>query len=349
MKVSNGRKTSTESLSLKLFVALAFILGEFMMEPQKAFSNDEKELRDTGMVCAIDMGSNTLKLIIAEIKNGEYRQYLDDRKTIGVGDDLRKSEMESGRKIISESKGKEILSLLTAFQDECKRKTGSRKIYGIATAAFREAENGPVIAEELHKQDVDVKILSTEEESIYAYEASTLGEPGLAVVDLGSRTTEFVSRAESGPYQWVALPIGYKTAWDDFYEKADTFGQASTEHLKKLSELVREQEEKILVHHRQLKVIEVGETASYVLGIAQNQIEGKVVTHSQVQNKLKELHAMDKEYFADLKKTFKDAAKVLPRLVFLDLILKKTGYEEFYGTNRELNVAIVYRISHSGS
>jgi hypothetical protein len=56
---------------------------------------------------------------------------------------------------------------------------------------------------------------------------------------------------------------------------------------------------------------------------------------------------MKADSFLTLKKDFKDAAKVLPRLVFIDFILSQTNHDRFIGTDRELNVAIVYRISRA--
>ena len=94
-------------------------------------------------------------------------------------------------------------------------------------------------------------------------------------------------------------------------------------------------------------MIEVGEAASYILGIPQDQIEGQVITHAQIKNKLRDLYAMDPKSFAELKENFEDAARVLPRLVLMDFILAETGYDKFRGTNRELNVAIVYKRSRS--
>lgn len=304
-----------------------------------------ESLRDTGRVCAVDMGSNTFKFIVAEIKNGEYLQYTDIRKGSGVGDDLRKSEKESGRKVISADKVKEIRAILSDFQDECERQTHSRKMHAIATAAFREAENGKTISQQLQQDGIDLQILTAEGESIYAYEAATSGEPGLSVIDLGSRTTEFVAKRAMDNYEWVALPIGYKTAWDDFYQNTETFSEASAQHLKKLHELVEEKGEKILSQGSEVVVIEVGETASYVLGIPQSEIEGKIITHFQIQKKLKDLAALTPKSFAELKSNFKDASKVLPRLVFLDDVLSLTRFEKFRATDRELNVAIVYRLS----
>ena len=128
-----------------------------------------------------------------------------------------------------------------------------------------------------------------------------------------------------------------------FTQNAETFKQASTQHLKKVKEIIGEHQINILKAQQELRMIEVGEAASYILGIPQNQIEGKVITHAQVKNKLSDLYALNSKSFAELKTNFKDAARVLPRLVLVNFILGETGYDKFRGTNRELNVAIVYK------
>jgi exopolyphosphatase/pppGpp-phosphohydrolase len=292
------------------------------------------------------MGSNTFKFIVAEIKDGQYIQYIDIRKTAGVGDDLNKSKSESGRKLISDHKLKDMKAMLKDFQDQCEQKTKSRKMYAIATAAFREAENIQNISQEIKQLDIELQVLSGEDESIYAYEAATLGEPGFTVVDLGSRTTEFVHRVGE-KYQWKEIPTGYKIAWDEFYVNSETFVEGFSKHINKLKEMFAETEEQILNAEQALKIIEVGETASYVLGIPQDQIEGKVITQLQIRKTLNQLFAMDRKSFMKLKKDFKDAPKVLPRLVLLDFILAGTAHEKFTATDRQLNVTIVYKRSRS--
>ena len=308
----------------------------------------QKSLRDTGRVCAVDMGSNTLKLIVGEVKNGEYIQHLDIRKTGGVGDDIEASERKLKRKLISEPKLTEVLTILSGFQDECERQTKSRKLQGIATAAFREAENIQSVLQKFQETGVTIQVLTPEEESRYAYVSATLGEPGFAVLDLGSRTTEIVNEGDS-THEWVLLNTGYKVAWDDFYETSTTFEEASTKHLSALKKIVRDQDWKILQNQKELVVIEVGEAASYLLKIPQEQVEGKIITQTLLQEKLKMLRSMDAKAFADLKKSFKDAARVLPRAIFLELTLERTGYKSFRCTNRELNAAIILLMARSST
>jgi exopolyphosphatase/pppGpp-phosphohydrolase len=325
---------SNEFVCLLYIVAIVFPLAV----------NAEIKHRDTGVVCAVDMGSNTFKFIVAEIKNGEYIQHVDVRKTLGVGDDLKKSEKETGKKAISQQKLQQILSALKEFQEECDRKTGSRKMHAIGTAAFREAENTEAVSEVIHEQGVEFKVLSGKEESIYAYESATSGEPVFAVVDLGSRTTEFVKNVNR-EYEWEEIATGYKVAWDEFYEHADTFADASSRHRNRLKEIIQENQVNILRGAKELRAIEVGEAASYILGIPQKEIEGKIIHYSQIRRKLKDLSSMDRKAFADFKTNFQDAAKVLPRLVLLEFILAELDSDSFRGTDRELNVAIVYRLA----
>jgi exopolyphosphatase/pppGpp-phosphohydrolase len=327
-------------MEVRKFLCFLLLLSHCMISS----SQTQDVLRDTKRICAVDMGSNTFKFIVAEIRNGEYIQHTDIRKTAGVGDDLRASELTLKRKVISDAKLQEIQSLLAEFQNQCKQQTGSDILHAIATAAFREAENIDFVRKKLQERGVQVKVLTAEEESAYAYEAATLGKSGFAVLDLGSRTTEFVNK-RINEFEWVLLNTGYKVAWDDFYESAPAFHKAASRHTSSLRGIIRDQDWKILQNQKELVVIEVGETASYLLGLSQDQIEGKVISRSHLQQKLKELQQMDEKTFADLKRNFKDAARVLPRAVFLEFVLDKTGYDGFRCTNRELNAAVILRLA----
>ena len=43
---------------------------------------------DTGLLCAIDMGSNNFRLIVGEMKGGKYLQHHFTKDRLGVGDDM---------------------------------------------------------------------------------------------------------------------------------------------------------------------------------------------------------------------------------------------------------------------
>jgi hypothetical protein len=58
-------------------ISLLLLMG--LLFPFSAASSD------TGLVCAIDMGSNTFKLILGEMKEGNYVQHHFIKDRLGVG------------------------------------------------------------------------------------------------------------------------------------------------------------------------------------------------------------------------------------------------------------------------
>src|SRR5688572_21902972 len=68
---------------------------------------------DTGPVCAIDMGSNNFKLIIGEMKGGEYRQHYYMKDKLSVGTDISKTG------VIHRDKLKEIRQVLGRYLSAC--------------------------------------------------------------------------------------------------------------------------------------------------------------------------------------------------------------------------------------
>jgi hypothetical protein len=95
---------------------------------------------DTGLVCAIDMGSNTFKLILGEMQEGNYVQHHFTKTRLGVGDDMSKTG------VISPPKLKEIRQTLQKYLVICESK-GISTIAAVATAAFREAKNQDDVVE----------------------------------------------------------------------------------------------------------------------------------------------------------------------------------------------------------
>lgn len=82
-------------------IALLFLMA--LLFPFSAASSD------TDLVCAIDMGSNTFKLILGEMQEGNYVQHHFTKTRLGVGDDM------SNTGVISPPKLKEIRQTLQKY------------------------------------------------------------------------------------------------------------------------------------------------------------------------------------------------------------------------------------------
>jgi exopolyphosphatase / guanosine-5'-triphosphate,3'-diphosphate pyrophosphatase len=144
------------------------------------------------MLCAaIDIGSNTTRLLVAEPVDGQLKKVMEQRAYTRINKAIR----DSGA--IPEEKAAEVAEVV-ATQVRLARELGAETIRAVATAAMREASNGQSVAEEIGGEaGVPVDILSDDEEGRLSFigATKTLGHPveGLVgVVDVGGGSTEII-------------------------------------------------------------------------------------------------------------------------------------------------------------
>src|ERR1700722_531634 len=127
-----------------------------MAEP---FLNDKKEENSQEYIAALDLGTNTCRLLIAEVTSDGYQVVDSFVRVIRLGDEL------ATRGHISEEAMRRALSALTICADKIKGYEVKRGRY-IATAACREASNGEVFLQKIYaKTGLEVEVISTAEEA----------------------------------------------------------------------------------------------------------------------------------------------------------------------------------------
>ena len=144
------------------------------------------------MLCAaIDIGSNTTRLLVAEPVDGQLKKVMEQRAYTRINKAIR----DSGE--IPAKKASEVAEVV-ATQVRLARELGAETIRAVATAAVREASNGAVVAKQIGDgAGVPVEILSEQEEGRLSFigATKTLGHPvdGLVgVVDVGGGSTEVI-------------------------------------------------------------------------------------------------------------------------------------------------------------
>jgi exopolyphosphatase/guanosine-5'-triphosphate,3'-diphosphate pyrophosphatase len=144
------------------------------------------------MLCAaIDIGSNTTRLLVAEPVDGQLKKVMEQRAYTRINKAIR----DSGE--IPVEKAAEVAGVV-ATQVRLARELGAETIRAVATAAVREASNGAVVAKQIGDgAGVPVEILSEREEGRLSFigATKTLGHPvdGLVgVVDVGGGSTEVI-------------------------------------------------------------------------------------------------------------------------------------------------------------
>jgi len=144
------------------------------------------------MLCAaIDIGSNTTRVLVAEPVEGQLKKVMEQRAYTRIGKGLD----EDGA--IPAEKAAEVAEVV-ATQVRLAQELGAEPIRSVATAAVREAPNGEQIAAAIGEASgVPVEILGDEEEGRLSFigATKTLGHPvqgKVAVVDVGGGSTEVI-------------------------------------------------------------------------------------------------------------------------------------------------------------
>lgn len=284
----------------------------------------------TGKICVVDMGSNSFKLILGEMSAGAYLQRHVEKKTLEVGDDMSKT----GR--ISEEKLQDIQKTLTEFKNRCESK-GAVSVSAVATAAFREAENGGAVVEIGKRVDIPVEIATEERESTLAYLTATNGVGDRAVIDNGSRSIELIARSDpNDPPRWKVIPLGYRSAYRQFFQDAATFGEAYDSMRQALARELTDV--RFMAGRADFVGIELDELAKYVL--KKNKVNGARLTLTALSKGIARLNAQHATEFAKLKEV-PEIDRVLPRIVALEYILQKTGYRSVVVVEKELGVGLI--------
>ena len=205
----------------------------------------------------------------------------------------------------------------------------------VATAAFREAKNKGEVAKIAESLNLPLEIASEERESQLAYLVSTLGKPNFAVIDNGSRSIELVTRSASG-YQWDVFNLGYRIAFQQFFESARTFAEADEGYRKALARHLSTAS--FMKNRDGYMGVEMEDVARYLL--AQDRVDGALVSLDMVSRRIATLRAMSEVEFSQLKKA-RDIDQILPRLVVLEQTLITFGYREIQVFERELGVGLI--------
>ncbi|MGB7588951.1 MAG: hypothetical protein WBM00_09615 [Solirubrobacterales bacterium] len=144
------------------------------------------------MLCAaIDIGSNTTRVLVAKLVDGQFKKVMEQRAYTRIN-----KALDDDGAILPE-KVEEVAEVV-ATQVRLARELGAGTIRAVATAAIREASNGADVAREIARvSGVPVDILSEDEEGRLSFigATKTLGHPvegRVGVVDVGGGSTEVI-------------------------------------------------------------------------------------------------------------------------------------------------------------
>ena len=138
---------------------------------------------------SIDLGSNSTRMLIADITNGTLTTIYREHQVTRMADKL------SETKIISKEATKRVLKVLAGYFKTI-NKNNIENIQIVGTAALRDAANSQEIIQLIEKKfGFEVDIVSGEEEGVLTSLGvlNSLGSlENFLIVDIGGRSTEFI-------------------------------------------------------------------------------------------------------------------------------------------------------------
>ena len=176
-------------------------------------------------VAAIDIGSNSIHMVVAQVESDGRFQVLDRAKEMVR---LGRRTLSSGR--LSAEAMNAGLRTLSVFRTLAERQ-GVARFQAVATSAVREARNGGEFIQRIHDEvGLRVKVIPGREEARLIFlgvrHAIDLRDEATLIVDAGGGSVEFILTADGTPVAMHSLKLGVARLCERFLD-ADKPSQKS--------------------------------------------------------------------------------------------------------------------------
>lgn len=164
-------------------------------------------------IAVIDLGSNTARLVLANVYPGGYFEVFDELKeSVRLGQDMDRDGF------LKPSKVAQAVKTLKLFRKLCDS-YGVEKIHAFATNAVRRAKNQKSFIEEINSVcGFKVKVLSEEEEAMHIYHGviNSLDVPKAVIMDISGSSVQLIQYNRRNVLNRENLPFGTITLCDLF-------------------------------------------------------------------------------------------------------------------------------------
>ena len=155
----------------------------------------------------IDVGTNTLLCLIADIRDTGRFRVLDDLAEIAR---LGQGVDQTG--VISAAGEERAIAILARCRDRC-NDLGVEEITAVGTSALRDARNSDQVRARIRDAlGIDIRVISGAEEAGYSFLAVQRGlsnlDHELLVIDIGGGSTEFILGNENGVSRALSVDVG---------------------------------------------------------------------------------------------------------------------------------------------
>lgn len=165
----------------------------------------------------IDLGSNTARLVIADLFSEGHFMIVDELKeSVRLGQDMDRDGFLKPQRVA------ETIKALKMFRRLCDTRNVDRVI-AVATAAVRRAKNQRSFLDEIQATcNIRLRVLSEEEEATLVYRGviNSMDVPKGIILEIGGGSTKIIYYNRRNMLNSASLPFGAVTLTDMFAEAA---------------------------------------------------------------------------------------------------------------------------------
>ena len=173
---------------------------------------------DPMRVAAVDLGTNSTRLLVADVADGRVDEIERDVQITRLGEGV-----DTRRRLLPLPIAR-VRNVLSDYRRRIET-GGAERVLAVGTSAIRDAENGEAFLGEIEwSYGFTTRLLSGEEEARLTFRGVTLGLPeddDPLVIDLGGGSTELVTRERA-----VSVDVGSVRLTEQFGEDVDAIAAA---------------------------------------------------------------------------------------------------------------------------
>ena len=244
---------------------------------------------------AIDIGTNSMRLLVAEYKDGKLENIKKYVNTTRIGQGVDKQGY------ITDDAIERNVKALIEFSNICKEQN-CEKIYCMGTSALRDSKNKDLFVKLAKaKAGIDVDIISGEEESNLGFKGVLEGletSDDILVIDIGGGSTEFIIGNKEGIRFSKSENVGALRMTEKFLHK----DPIDDEEFKSMSKFIYEEVKDTLEYiksYRVKKIVGIGGTITSLSSMNQQlevysmeKIHNSSISMSEIELILQNLKSM---------------------------------------------------------
>jgi exopolyphosphatase/guanosine-5'-triphosphate,3'-diphosphate pyrophosphatase len=281
---------------------------------------------------AIDVGTNSVLLLIGRIENGELNPLLQESRITRLGEGLSETGMLSGQAM------NRTAQALGEYVKLCSRH-GAQSITAVGTAAMRKATNSADFIGRVHGElGIDIEVIGEKDEARLTHlgSSSSFGSD-IVVMDIGGGSTEFIARDASS-----SLDIGVVILKERFFHSDPPADEEISAARRDARELFSRSLDTATFSQSSLRLVAAAGTATTLAAMHggvepydAGRVHGTTLTTSDVQaliERMRKLKASDILKLKGVQEGREDV--ILPGALLMAEAMEHLGYDEALVSDR---------------